>query len=435
MKKEVAKSIYKFAIPSMGSSIFYMLYSVIDLMWVGRIGKEAIASVTLAMSVYNMNYILNEVFGVASVVMLARRWGEGDKDEFQRIGRQIVIYKFLSGLAVMFLTIPLASPILTWMGGGKVPAIDAVHYYKWRAIFLPFSFLGGTMMTTFRSIGDTKTLFYVSASGAIANIVLDPIFMFVMGFGVVGSAIASGVCETAAMFFGFYLAGLKWKVWLLKPEKLHLDVLKKIFVIGGPSLLDSINWNVSMLITVKIFSMLGVLATATFGVFDRVAEIGWMIGFAFEGAVTTLVGQSLGAKNKERAVVVYKEGLKIAAIWGIVITLLVVTLAPQLSLLFAREADLRLAATEFLRYAAFGFFFLFFMSIGSGALMGGGRTVDIFYIGLLGNWAYRIPLMILVAKFTSNTNLLGTVFASSIAFGAFLTLLCVQRKKWLETEV
>ncbi len=435
MRKEVYKNIYRIAIPSMGSSIFFMLYSVIDLMWIGRIGKEAIASVTLAMSFYNMNYILNEIFGVSSMVMLARRWGEGNIREFERIGRQIVVYKFIAGLFVLGITFPLAPPFLKWMGGGKVPALDAILYYRWRTVFLPFGFLGGTMMTTFRSIGDTRTLFFISGLWSIANIVLDPVFMFGMNLGVVGAAIASGLCETGAMFFGFYMAKRKWKVWLLKPERLHLDILKKVFVLGGPSLLDSINWNISRLVTVKIFSSIGVLATATYGVFARVLEISWMIGFALEGAITALVGQSLGKRDKDRAIEVYKEGLRIATIWGAILAGIVFVFAPQISAIFAKENDLLVAASQFLRFSSFGFFFMLFMNIGYGTLVGGGRTIDTFYIGLVSNWAYRIPVMVLVARFFEDVNALGVAFASSIAFGAFLSVLGVRKRKWLHVEV
>ena len=435
IRREVSRSVYRIAVPSIGSSIFFMLYSVVDLMWIGRLGKEAIASVTIAMSLYNMNYILNEIFGVASMVMLARRWGEGNLREFERIGRQIVIYKFLAGLVVLGVTFPLAPPLLKWMGGGKVPATDAILYYRWRAVFLPFGFLGGTMMTTFRSIGDTKTLFFISGVWSVTNIVLDPILMFGMKLGVVGAAIASGICETGAMFFGFYMARKKWKVWLLKPEKLQIDILKKVFVLGGPSLLDSINWNVSRLVTVRIFSSIGVLATATYGVFMRVLEIGWMIGFALEGAITTLVGQNLGRKDRERALVVYREGLKIATLWGVILATVVFLFAPQISEIFTSEADLISSSSRFLRVSSFGFFFMLFMNVGYGTLVGGGRTIDTFYIGLLSNWAYRIPLMIIVAKLSKDLNILGAVFASSIAFGALLSVIVVNRKKWLYVEV
>lgn len=301
----VRRDILKIAIPSMGSSVFNMLYSFADLAWIGRLGKDAVASVTLAMSLYNMNYILNEIFGVSSMVFLSRSWGRKDLKSFESIGRQIVIYKFLAGLLLLVLTYPLSPLFLSWLGSGKIPSSSAVSYYRIMALFLPFSFLMGTMMTTFRSIGDTKTLFYVVAFGSISNMFLDPVFIFTLKMGVSGSALASGICSTASMVLGFLLAKKKWNVWLLRYAKLDLGVLRKILVIGGPSLIDSVNWNVTRVAMVKIFSMYGVLATATFGIFTRTIDTAWMIGFALEGAITTLVGQNLGRRDSSKALEVF----------------------------------------------------------------------------------------------------------------------------------
>ncbi len=77
------KDILRIAVPSMGSSVFNMLYSFADLAWIGRLGKDAVASVTLAVSLYNMNYILNEMFGVSSMVLLSRSWGKRDLRSFE----------------------------------------------------------------------------------------------------------------------------------------------------------------------------------------------------------------------------------------------------------------------------------------------------------------------------------------------------------------
>ncbi|MCD6450440.1 MAG: MATE family efflux transporter [Thermotogaceae bacterium] len=435
MRKTVSRRILAFALPSMGSSVISILYNTVDLMWIGRFGKEAVASVTLAVNFYSMNYILNEIFGVASVVLLSRRWGEKNYEEFQRIGRQIAFYKFLSGLLLLFITSSLSSYVLYWMGSGNINIDAAMAYYKWRIVFLPFGFLYGTMMTTYRSIGDTKTLFIISAIWGSANVVLDPIFMFNLNMGVVGSAVASGICETAAMFHGFLWAKKKWNVWMLKVEKPHLSLLKKIFKIGTPSLLDAINWDVSRLIIVKIFSYIGVTATAVFGVYSRVLDITWMIAFAIEGAITTLVGQSLGENNKEKAMVVFKEGLKLSVLMGSIVAILIFIFAHPIVSLFAREKDFAEASAEFLRYASLGFLFLPFMNVSYGTLIGGGRTIDTLMISSIGNWAYRIPLLIVVSRFTSNLNILALAYSSFIVFSGILGLFMVKKGKWLHVEV
>ncbi len=433
--KDVRKDILRIALPSMGSSVFNTLYSLVDLMWIGRMGKEAVASVTLAASLYNMNYIINEIFGVSSMVMLSRRWGEGNKKDFEDIGRQIVTYKFFAGFILLLITYPVAPLLLSWLGSGKIPSQDAISYYRIRTMFLPLSFLLGTMMTTFRSIGDTRTLFFVTAAGSIANIFLDPLFMFVMNMGVSGSALASGMCESSVMLLGFFMAKKKWKVWLLRMSKLKLSTLKKILYLGGPSLADSVNWNFSRMIVVRMFSGYGVLATATFGIFARVIDITWMVGFAIEGAVTTLVGQSLGKRDKGRAVRVFIEGRKIALIIGATASIFVFILSTPISQLFSEDLQLVRSSSAFLRYTSFLYIFMYLVNISYGTLTGGGRTIDALYISIITNWVFRIPVMALLKYLGFGYNALGIVISLSVTLGSMVGLLMVRKKRWLDVEI
>ncbi len=336
---------------------------------------------------------------------------------------------------LLIVTYPLSPFLLSWLGSGKVPPSNAISCYRIMALFLPFSFLMGTMMTTFRSIGDTKTLFYVVAFGSISNIFLDPIFMFTLKMGVSGSALASGVCSTASMVLGFFLAKRKWSVWLLKYTKLELDILKKILKIGGPSLVDSINWNITRIAMVKIFSMYGVLATATFGIFTRTIDTAWMIGFALEGAITTLVGQSLGRRNSSKAFEVFSEGLKVGILIGIIASAAIFIFSTPIASLFSKDPQLVKSASFFLRYTSFGFFFMYIMNVSYGTLVGGGRTIDTLFISLLSNWAFRIPVMSVMKIFSFGYNALGLVIALSIALGSFVGLFMVKKKKWLKFEV
>ncbi len=431
----IRKRILEIALPSMGSSLANMLYGVVDLMWIGKLGKEAIASVTLAVSLFNMNFILNDIFGVASVVMLARRWGEGNLREFERIGRQIVVYKFFAGLMILGAMYPLSPYVLSWMGGGKVPIGDALSYYRLRLFFAPFEFMTGTMMTTYRSIGDTKTLFLITFLWNGVNAVFDPIFIFSAGLGVAGSALASGLCYTSAMFMGFYIAKKKWKVDLLKYEKLHLDVLKRVFVLGSPSLLDGINWSVARLITVRIFSGLGVIAAAIFGIYTRVIEMGWMIGFAYEGAITTLVGHKLGRQDMEGAKEVYKEGIFLATITGLALSMIVFSLAYPITRIFTSDPDLIVSSVRFLRLTSFGFVFMLMLNAFYGVLVGGGRTIDTFYVGISANWGFRIPGLLVASKFFPSQMLYGVIYALSIGFGAFMGYIIVRKGRWMLTDV
>jgi putative MATE family efflux protein len=431
----VRKSILKIAIPSMGSSVVWMLYGIVDMMWIGRLGSTAIASVTLALNFYQINFILNEIFGVASMVLLSRRWGEKNLEEYQRIGRQIVLYKFLAGSLALLVTYPISPYILNWLGSGKVPLADAVGYYRWRAIFLPFNFLLGTMMTAFRSIGDTKTLFFIESFGAISNIILDPILMFWVGLGVKGAAIASGICESATMVFGFYIAKKKWGVWLLKFERIQTDVLKKIVRVGTPSLLSAVNWNVSNMLVVKIISSMGVVETAAYGILSRTGEIAWMVGFALSGAITTLVGQSLGSRDSKKAVRVHREGLKIALIFGISTSVVVFLLSSKIAGIFTDDQMLLNYSSTLLMTASGGFLFIMILDALYGTLMGGGRTMDMLMTDLIGIWGFQIPALILVSRLFSNIAIVGITISIYYAIASGIASIFVRKGKWLETVV
>ncbi len=432
---EIFRELMRIALPSMGSSLAYTLYSVVDLMWIGFIGPKAIASVTLAMSVLGLTYILNEIFGVSSMSVLTRRWGEGNKRDFERVVNQVIMYKVIAGVMVSVLTLVFVNSIMAWVGG-KVPTDDAVSYYRWRASFLPVSFAIGTMMTSFRAIGDTRTLLKVNLLGSVLNILLDPIFMFWLEMGVSGSALASGMCEGISLILGLYLLRKKWGVRAPKIVRLDVGILKKILKLGTPALLDSLNWSVSNFAMVKLIALMGMEATAIFGIFARIVDVVWMMGFALEGAVTTLVGQSLGSGKKERARKVLKIGLLVGLMMGAGFFVFLFFFPHIVARFFSKDLSLVEKSSSFLRIFSPGFIAIFALNVVYGVLVGGGRTIDTFVIGLIGNWPVKMTLLSLAVFIAGRMSIVAISLSSTVYIMSLIGLWVVFKSgKWLETEV
>ena len=187
---------------------------------------------------------------------------------------------------------------------------------------------------------------------------------------------------------------------------------------------------------VKLIATLGTEATAVFGIFARVLDVVWMMGFAFEGAMTTLVGQSLGSGNRNRAWKVLKIGLLVGFLMGGVVFAVVLAFPGAISRLFSRDSNLIDETSSFLRVFSPGFVFMFVVNVVYGTLVGGGRTIDTFLIGLMGNWPVKMGLLSLAVFLSGDMEKVAISLALTAVFTALAgTALVFRSRKWMETQV
>ena len=235
-KGPINRQLFNLAMPIMATSFIQMAYSLTDMAWVGRIGSEAVAAVGAVGILTWMSgsiALLNKVGSEVSVGQSIGARNEQDARQFASHNISIALLISICWAALLFL---FANPILRIFELKEHITENAVTYLRIVSTGLPFVFLSAAFTGIYNAAGRSKTPFYISGTGLIMNIILDPLFIFGFGWGTVGAALATWLAE--ATVFGIFIYKLRYKDDLLGGfpflTRLKKKYTRRIFKLGLP---------------------------------------------------------------------------------------------------------------------------------------------------------------------------------------------------------
>ncbi len=264
--------------------LFTALYDMVDMFWIGMLDKEAVAAVTIYLTLFLALEILNEVVGTSSVSLLSKSWGSGDLEMTRRIGEQTFVFKALLGsLGALILILILPYFYRLYTNDAKV-LHHGLQYGCLRSIFVPVFFSSYTVNTILRSTGDAKTPMLLLLASAVLNMVLDPLFMFStipltslkgLGWGMFGAAAATCISYLFAFLAGFwYLQSGRAPLTISVKGLFHLDwaIDKKLLAIGLPSGINMLLRSLITIMFLKLVALYGTVAIAALGIANRIYQ-------------------------------------------------------------------------------------------------------------------------------------------------------------------
>ncbi len=316
------QQLFQLAWPSLIENLLQTMLGVVDLIFVGQLGADAIAGVGLGNQW--MGCLVVAFFGlsVGNTALVARAIGAGDRPDAQRVAKQSLILALLLSVVIGALGYTLSDQVIGLMGAAPdVTALGAafLRVTSLFAISLAIMVIGGG---TLRGAGDTRTPMVVTGTINIINIVLDYGLIFgnlgLPKLGAVGSAYATSIARTIGALLILYVlfqrggvVKLNWrKGWAFRPA-----TLKRILNIGWPSAAEQIIFQLGFLTFSAIVVGLGTADLAAMQIAFNIAGFSTLPAFAFGVAATTMVGQSLGARDLPRAEASAKQALKSGSIW------------------------------------------------------------------------------------------------------------------------
>jgi putative MATE family efflux protein len=383
----------------MASSVFTALYDLADMFWIGKLGTEAIAGVTIAMSLYWFGAIFNDLFGTPSSILLSRRYGEKDYDGMQKVFSQTILLKMSFAFLFAVIAFTLRYDFLRLLGSSGQAMEDAASFFSTRVWFMPFAFCSFTINTAFRSTGDVNRFATLQIIASVFNIVFDPFFMFVLDMGVAGAAFTTGLSELIVLITGLYWLSSgkgRVKLSLFKALKPDWAVIKTMFKLGSPTIVDGMSHHFFNLLLIRILNHYGVVIVAVWGVMGRVRTILYMVCMSLEMAVATLTGQNLGAGFRDRAKEAAFAGMRISMMLVAVYAAVAATFAPWIIGFFNNEPAIVEMGSLFIRILAIGdIFFAGYMGA-LGAISGAGQTKINMAISIIANWGILLPSILLI---------------------------------------
>ena len=202
----IKKQLFNLALPIMGTSFIQMAYSITDMAWVGRLGSEAVAAIGAVGILTWMTTSISYLNKVGSEVSVAQSIGAREEDDARAFASHNLTIALMISVCWGFLLFVLANPIISFFKLDTEISGTAVSYLKIVATGFPFIFLAAACTGIYNAAGLSKIPFYVSGSGLIMNMVLDPLFIFGFGMGTNGAACATWLSEaTVLAIFIYYL--------------------------------------------------------------------------------------------------------------------------------------------------------------------------------------------------------------------------------------
>lgn len=350
--EKIGKLMRKYSIPCIISLLVAALYNIVDQIFIanadylGAYGNAA-NTVVYPLTVVALAVAVMIGDGCCSFVSISLGAGESKKASGS-IGSAVIL-SILSSLVIMVLYLIFQAPILTLFGGRVNVQTYALskEYFFWITLGIPFYMFGQAMNPIIRSDGSPKYAMVSTLVGAFANIVLDPIFIYVFRWGMMGAAVATVIGQILTAILSIaYLFRMK-AVKLEKASfRFHPNLMKKFIPLGGTSFLSQISLVFSMAAVNNMVSHYSGLdpifsqtqythiPMAVIGIVMKFFQIVISISVGTAAGCIPVVGYNIGAKRKDRAKTLFTYLLAIEAIVGVVALLIVELLPKQLIAIF-----------------------------------------------------------------------------------------------------
>ena len=419
----IGKALLTMAIPTIISQLITMIYNLADTFFIGMSNDPyKVAAASVVSVLYFMLNALANLFGVGGGSLLSRLLGQKREEDARRVGAFSIygslVIAFVYSLACLLFTEPLARLL-----GASDNTVDyASSYLFWVVVVggIP-STLGMTLSHLLRSAGYSKESGTGLAIGGISNILLDPLFMFVLlpkGNEVTGAAIATLLSNVITLlYFLFTYYRLRGKTVLtVSPKYAHLekDLIFGIFSIGLPSALTALLANITNIVKNNLTAGYGDVELAAYGIVMKADMLPLNIGMGLCQGMMPLVAYNYAAKNYPRMRSFTKAAQYAGMATACVFIVLFEVFASRIIWLFIRDEATIAYGTDFLRIACLATPFMIsnFQKIYCLQAMGKGKESLI--LGICRQGLFAIPILLTLNHFVG---LYGVVSAQLISDG------------------
>ena len=378
MRGEPEIAVRKLAIPIMISMLLTASYNIVDGIWVAGLGQAAIAGIGFVTPIFMILNGFSVGLGNGATSSISRSVGAKNRERASKSAAHSLLIFLVASIVLTLTLLIIQEPVLKTYGASGQSLTEALKYGTPMFLGL-FAFMfanGGSGIL--RGEGDMKRAMYAMIVSVALNFILDPIFIYVLNLGSAGASLATIVSSLGAAVVILYWILIKKDTYVnvtFKGFKFDSEIARDILKVGIPASLDMFVMSIAMSFYLMFISSVGgEYGIAAFTSGQRLYLFGIMPLTAIASAVAAVSGSAFGARNWDYLSRTHTYGTKFAMLVSIVILLILVIFAPQLSMIFAytpETAPLIPEITSFLRIASFGLL-----------LVGIGMPSSFFYQGI-----------------------------------------------------
>ena len=308
------KAIVKLALPMMVSMLLIMLYNIADSIWVAGLGADALAAVGFITPLFMVLVGLGNGIGAGANSLIARYIGAGNIKQANNAGLHGILLAIIVSVIFTVIIEVFMVPILKFMGAGNT--IQYAMDYSYIIFGFLFVFVySGVASAIFRSEGDMRRATIAIAVTAILNIILDPVFIYVLNFGIAGAAWATVISAIMSCVVMSY--------WIWGKKDLYLDLTPKNFNYQGQMMLDNLQVAIPSTLESLVFSILAIIinamlvmaadttAVAVYTASMRIVQLAMIPLIGLGTAVLTVCGVAYGAHNHKNLRTAHSYSIKL----------------------------------------------------------------------------------------------------------------------------
>jgi putative MATE family efflux protein len=439
----IFSSLLKLAVPIMVANILQAAYQLVDAFWVGKLGGTAVAAVSVSTPVIFLTMALGIGLAIAGTILIAQYFGAGNQKMVNHVAAQTLLMVIL--ISVVLATIGyLLSPLFLKALGVAPNVYDgALGFMRISFIGLVFNFSFMVFQAVMRGVGRAVMPVFIVLITVILNFALDPLFIFgwhfIPALGVKGAAMATVSTQSLALIIGFVILfrgkhDIHLRLADFKPDPEHI---KRAFKIGFPSSIEQSMRAIGMTAMTFLVVRFGTNTVAAYGAGSNLTQLIMIPALGMSMAISTLVGQNIGAGNMQRATNIAKLGAFLG--FGLLAFLAVIAyaFAPSIISFFVPGDDAVIkGGTAFLRTTCISWGFLGLQLCLVGVLRATGNTFIPMILALVSQWILQFPIAFVLSHYTKMEEKgIWLAFPISIILTALITLAIYSKGDWKKKQM
>ena len=375
----ILKTLVRLAVPVTVSMVMFTVYLMVDLYFVGRLGPEAVAALSISGNAFFIHLGFSAILGTGGMALIAQAFGRKDYDYAARVFKQCILLALMVGVVEATVGLMIAPAYIKYFGGSGKSLEWGIQYFQIFVISFLFMILLYTIGNCYRGMGNTKTPMIIMLQANLMNIVLDPILIFgwlgIPGMGVRGAALASVISQIYALAIYGYLIIIKESHINIKGGwQLNLGIIRKCLYIGVPSGLNHFLLAANLLITFRVISDYGTAALASIGIGFRILQAIYIPVIAVASAMAAIVGQNFGANKYKRITGTFARAWLISTLFMLFCTAVCQTFPDYIIEIFSNDSNVIRFGVIYLRVFSLGFIIVGAIMVFSAVFQGLGKT-------------------------------------------------------------
>jgi putative MATE family efflux protein len=346
ISRKYDRTILALALPALGSLAIDPLVTLMDTIFVGRLGEQALGALGVNAAIFSLAFFIFNFLAYGTTPMISRALGDGDRSQAGQIAVQALFLALILGTFSLIALQIFAVPIVTFMGAGGALQAPTLSYLRVRALAAPAVLLITAGNGVFRGFSDTRTPFKITVGLNLVNLILDVLFIFGFGWGVAGAAAATLVAQWLGAF---------WFVWLIFQQDLGVSLRLKVpgfrelapfLSVGWQLALRTLSLLLAMAFATSVAARIGVTQVAAHQVAMQIWLFLALMADALAIAAQTLVARAIGEGDVSVAKAVAERLLALGFVAGGILAGLFWLGRPLIPQLFSSDPNVIATVTQ-----------------------------------------------------------------------------------------